>query len=59
MEINPVDLTEKADLPSKDYVIRLNYDLNGLWSSLVIPDRPKTDEDTEVGDLEQTGHSRW
>lgn len=50
MDINPDDLTEKAELPTKDYAIKLDYDLNGLWDGLIIPGRPKTDADYPVDD---------
>ena len=49
VELVPSELTEDGQaLPTKDYSITLEYDLNHLFSGLEIPYRPKTDSPDPV-----------
>lgn len=42
--IHASELVSLSTLPTKDYAIRMEYDINNMWAGLKLPNRPITDD---------------
>lgn len=42
--IHASELVSLSTLPTKDYAIRMEYDVNNMWAGLKLPNRPITDD---------------